>query len=293
MSPWGKKLKYMDYLLIIVGTCLMAVAVISAFDKAGMVTGGFSGVAIIVKEWTESLVPGGIPLWITNMALNIPLFFLGMRIGGFQFVKKALVGELCLSFWLAVLPGCIPDFNLAGNDLLLAAVYGGVIQGVGSGLVFLGQGTTGGTDMMAALIQRKLKHYSIAQIMQFIDGLVVVVGMYVFGVYKALYAIIAVYLVTKVTDGMIEGLKFSKGAYIITEQADQVSHMIINEMDRGVTGLKGVGMYSGQDKLMLFCVVNKKEIVTLKEKVDVIDPDAFVIVCDVREVHGEGFIEKK
>lgn len=293
MSPWGKKLKYMDYLLIIVGTCLMAVAVISAFDKAGMVTGGFSGVAIIVKEWTDSLVPGGIPLWITNMALNIPLFFLGMRLGGFQFVKKALVGELCLSFWLAVLPGCIPDFNLAGNDLLLAAVYGGVIQGVGIGLVFLGQGTTGGTDMMAALIQRKLKHYSIAQIMQFIDGLVVVVGMYVFGVYKALYAIIAVYLVTKVTDGMIEGLKFSKGAYIITEKADQVSHMIINEMDRGVTGLKGVGMYSGQDKLMLFCVVNKKEIVTLKEKVDMIDPDAFVIVCDVREVHGEGFIEKK
>ena len=293
MSPWGKKLKYMDYLLIIIGTCLMAVAVISAFDKAGMVTGGFSGVAIIVKEWTESLVPGGIPLWITNMALNIPLFFLGMRIGGFQFVKKALVGELCLSFWLAVLPGCIPDFNLAGNDLLLAAVYGGVIQGVGIGLVFLGQGTTGGTDMMAALIQRKLKHYSIAQIMQFIDGLVVVVGMYVFGVYKALYAIIAVYLVTKVSDGLIEGLKFSKGAYIITEKADQVSHMIINEMDRGVTGLKGVGMYSGQDKLMLFCVVNKKEIVTLKEKVDMIDPDAFVIVCDVREVHGEGFIEKK
>ena len=293
MSPWGKKLKYMDYLLIIVGTCLMAVAVISAFDKAGMVTGGFSGVAIIVKEWTESLVPGGIPLWITNMALNIPLFFLGMRIGGFQFVKKALVGELCLSFWLAVLPGCIPDFNLAGNDLLLAAVYGGVIQGVGIGLVFLGQGTTGGTDMMAALIQRKLKHYSIAQIMQFIDGLVVVVGMYVFGVYKALYAIIAVYLVTKVTDGMIEGLKFSKGAYIITEKADQVSHMIINEMDRGVTGLKGVGMYSGQDKLMLFCVVNKKEIVTLREKVDAIDSDAFVIVSDVREVHGEGFIEKK
>ena len=293
MSPWGKKLKYMDYLLIIVGTCLMAVAVISAFDKAGMVTGGFSGVAIIVKEWTGSLVPGGIPLWITNMALNVPLFFLGMRIGGFQFVKKALVGELCLSFWLAVLPGCIPDFDLAGNDLLLAAVYGGVIQGVGIGLVFLGQGTTGGTDMMAALIQRKLKHYSIAQIMQFIDGLVVVVGMYVFGVYKALYAIIAVYLVTKVTDGMIEGLKFSKGAYIITEKADQVSHMIINEMDRGVTGLKGIGMYSGQDKLMLFCVVNKKEIVTLKEKVDAIDPDAFVIVCDVREVHGEGFIEKK
>ena len=293
MSPWGKKLKYMDYLLISVGTCLMAVAVISAFDKAGMVTGGFSGVAIIVKEWTESLVPGGIPLWITNMALNIPLFFLGMRIGGFQFVKKALVGELCLSFWLAVLPGCIPDFNLAGNDLLLAAVYGGVIQGVGIGLVFLGQGTTGGTDMMAALIQRKLKHYSIAQIMQFIDGAIVLVGMYVFGVQKALYAIIAVYLVTKVSDSLIEGLKFSKQAYIITSKPDEISREIMDKLDRGVTGVHGKGMYSGQDKLLLYCVVGRKEIVALKELVDHIDPDAFVIVSDVREVHGEGFIERK
>ena len=102
------------------------------------------------------------PLWITNMSLNIPLFLIGMKIGGFQFVKKALVGEVCLSFWLAVLPA----FDLAGNDLLLAAVYGGVIQGIGIGLVFLGRGTTGGTDMMAALLQRKLRHYSIAQIMQ-------------------------------------------------------------------------------------------------------------------------------
>lgn len=132
----------------------------------------------------------------------------------FQFVKKALVGEVCLSFWLAVLPA----FDLAGNDLLLAAVYGGVIQGIGIGLVFLGRGTTGGTDMMAALLQRKLRHYSIAQIMQFIDGAIVLVGMYVFGVQKALYAIIAVFLVTKVSDSMIEGLKFSKQAYIITSK---------------------------------------------------------------------------
>ena len=293
MSIFKKKPQFLDYLLIIAGTCLMAVAVVSAFDKAGMVTGGFSGVAIIVKELTTGLVPGGIPLWITNMALNIPLFLLGMRIGGFQFVKKALIGEACLSFWLAVLPILIPGFDLAGNDLLLAALYGGVIQGIGIGLVFLGQGTTGGTDMMAALIQRKLRHYSIAQIMQFIDGLVVVIGMYMFGIHKALYAIIAVYLVTKVSDSMIEGLKFSKGAYIITDKAEQVSEMIIHEMERGVTGLRGIGMYSGQDKLMLFCVVNKKEIVTLREKVDMIDPDAFVIVSDVREVHGEGFIEKK
>ena len=285
----GKKPVGLDYLMIIVGTGLMSLAINSVFDAAGMVTGGFSGIAIIIKAWTKNLIEGGIPLWVTNCVLNFPLFVIAWKVRGFSFIKRAILGEISLSVWLAIQP----VWNLAGNDLLLSALYGGVIQGVGIGLVFLGGGTTGGTDMMAAIIQKFLKHYSIAQIMQVIDAMVVLVGMYVFGVHKALYAIIAVYLVTKVSDGLIEGLKFSKAAYIITGKPKEISDMIINDLDRGVTGINARGMYSGQDKLMLFCVVNKKEIIMLKEKVDKIDPDAFVIVTDAREVHGEGFIEKK
>ena len=285
----GKKPVWLDYLMIIVGTGLMSLAINSVFDAAGMVTGGFSGIAIIIKAWTKNLIEGGIPLWVTNCVLNLPLFVIAWKLRGFSFIKRAILGEISLSVWLAIQP----VWNLAGNDLLLSALYGGVIQGVGIGLVFLGGGTTGGTDMMAAIIQKFLKHYSIAQIMQVIDAMVVLVGMYVFGVHKALYAIIAVYLVTKVSDGLIEGLKFSKAAYIITGKPKEISDMIINDLDRGVTGINARGMYSGQDKLMLFCVVNKKEIIMLKEKVDKIDPDAFVIVTDAREVHGEGFIEKK
>ena len=285
----GKKPVWVDYLMIIVGPGLMSLAINSVFDAAGMVTGGFSGIAIIIKAWTKNLIEGGIPLWVTNCVLNLPLFVIAWKVRGFSFIKRAILGEISLSVWLAIQP----VWNLAGNDLLLSAVYGGVIQGVGIGLVFLGGGTTGGTDMMAAIIQKFLKHYSIAQIMQVIDAMVVLVGMYVFGVHKALYAIIAVYLVTKVSDGLIEGLKFSKAAYIITGKPKEISDMIINDLDRGVTGINARGMYSGQDKLMLFCVVNKKEIIMLKAKVDKIDPDAFVIVTDAREVHGEGFIEKK
>ena len=285
----GKKPVWLDYLMIIVGTGLMSLAINSVFDAAGMVTGGFSGIAIIIKAWTKNLIEGGIPLWVTNCVLNLPLLVIAWKVRGFSFIKRAILGEISLSVWLAIQP----VWNLAGNDLLLSALYGGVIQGVGIGLVFLGGGTTGGTDMMAAIIQKFLKHYSIAQIMQVIDAMVVLVGMYVFGVHKALYAIIAVYLVTKVSDGLIEGLKFSKAAYIITGKPKEISDMIINDLDRGVTGINARGMYSGQDKLMLFCVVNKKEIIMLKEKVDKIDPDAFVIVTDAREVHGEGFIEKK
>lgn len=287
-SMQGRKPLWLEYLMIIVGTGLMSLAINSVFDASGMVTGGFSGIAIIIKAWTKGLVNGGIPLWVTNCVLNIPLFFIAWRVKGFSFIKKAILGEVSLSVWLAIQP----VFHLAGDDLLLAALYGGVIQGVGIGLVFLGGGTTGGTDMMAAIIQKFLQHYSISQIMQIIDGAVVVVGMYVFGIHKALYAIIAVYLVTKVSDGLIEGLKFSKAVYIITEKPEEIAGMIMEDLDRGATGINVKGMYSGQDKLMLFVVVNKKEIVMLKEKVDEIDPQAFVIVTDAREVHGEGFIEK-
>lgn len=288
MKITGKKPWYMEYLLIIVGTALMATAITSCFDAAGLVTGGFSGIAILVKAGTKSLYGNGIPLWVTNLVLNIPVFLLAAKIKGVAFVKKALLGDLSLTVWLAVLPA----WKLSG-DFLLVVLYGGLLQGVGIGLVFLGGGTTGGTDLLAAIIQNFMRHYSIAQIMQFVDGAVVLVGMYVFGIERALYAIIAVYLVTKVSDGIIEGLKFSKSVYIITEKPDEVSRMVMEDLDRGITGISAKGMYSGQDKLMLFCVVNKKEIVMLKEKVDEIDPSAFVIVTDAREVHGEGFIEKK
>ena len=287
MKITGKKPWYMEYLLIIVGTALMATAITSCFDAAGLVTGGFSGIAILVKAGTKSLYGNGIPLWVTNLVLNIPVFLLAAKIKGVAFVKKALLGDLSLTVWLAVLPA----WKLSG-DFLLVALYGGLLQGVGIGLVFLGGGTTGGTDLLAAIIQNFMRHYSIAQIMQFVDGAVVLVGMYVFGVERALYAIIAVYLVTKVSDGIIEGLKFSKSVYIITEKADEVSRMVMEDLDRGITGISAKGMYSGQDKLMLFCVVGKKELVHLKEMIDEIDPNAFVIVGDAREVHGEGVLEK-
>ena len=287
MKITGKKPWYLEYLLIIIGTGLMATAITSCFDAAGMVTGGFSGIAIIVKAGTKGLYGNGVPLWVTNLVLNVPVFILAAKIKGFSFVKKALMGDISLTVWLAVLPA----WKLS-EDIFLAALYGGILQGVGIGLVFLGGGTTGGTDLLAAIIQKYMKHYSIAQVMQFVDGAVVVAGMYVFGVERALYAIIAVYLVTKVSDGIIAGLKFSKAVYIITDNPDEVSRMVMEDIDRGITGIRAKGMYSGNDKLMLFCVVGKKELVHLKEMIDEIDPKAFVIVGDAREVHGEGFIEK-
>ena len=278
-----------EYLLIAAGTALIAFAVASIYDPSGFVTGGFSGLAIIVKQLTEDMVPGGIPLAVTNLLLNIPVFLIAIRLKGWNYIVKTLFGTVMLSFWLGILP-VIP---LAEGDLLLTALYGGVVMGVGIGLVFLSQATTGGTDLIAAIVQHFWRHYSIADIMQVIDAVIVLAGAYLFGIQMALYAVISIYLVSKVSDGIIEGLKFSKAAFIITQRPDELAQILMDDLSRGVTGLSARGMYSGQEKNMLFCVVSRKEIVRLKELTLALDPDAFVIVSDVREVLGEGFIETK
>lgn len=278
-----------EYLMIAIGTALIAFSVASIYDPSGFVTGGFSGLAIIVKRLTEGFIPGGIPLAVTNLILNIPVFLIAIRLKGWSYIVKTLFGTVMLSFWLGVLP-VIP---IAEGDFLLTALYGGIVMGAGIGLVFLSQATTGGTDLIAAIIQHFWRHYSIADIMQVIDAFIVLAGAYLFGIQMVLYAVISIYLVSKVSDGIIEGLKFSKAAFIITCKPDEVSKILMDDLSRGVTGLSAKGMYSGQKKNMLFCVVSRKEIVRLKELTLSLDPDAFVIVTDVREVLGEGFIESQ
>lgn len=275
--------------MITIGTALIAFSVASIYDPSGFVTGGFSGLAIIVKQLTAELVPGGVPLAVTNLILNIPVFLIAIRLKGWNYIVKTLFGTVMLSFWLGVLP-VIP---IAEGDFLLTALYGGIVMGAGIGLVFLSQATTGGTDLIAAIIQHFWRHYSIADIMQVIDAVIVLAGAYLFGIQMVLYAVISIYLVSKISDGIIEGLKFSKAAFIITSKPDEVSRILMDDLSRGVTGLSAKGMYSGQKKNMLFCVVSRKEIVRLKELTLSLDPDAFVIVTDVREVLGEGFIESQ
>ena len=266
---------WIDAILMVVGTGLMALAIQCIYDPVGLVTGGFTGVAIIAKYVTK----GAVPLWLTNLVLNVPLFLLAALIKGKKFVARTAVATVLLSAWLYV----IPLWDLAEGDY--------VICGVGMGMVLLARATTGGTDMLAALIQHKLRHYTIMQIICVIDGIIVAVGIYSFGVKAALYAIVAIYVTSKVSDTLMEGMKYSKAVFIVSDRYKEISDAIMTQMDRGVTGLDAVGMYSGDEKCMLYCVVSKKEIVVLKEIILKIDNNAFVIVTDAREVVGEGFLE--
>lgn len=276
-----------DYLLIVAGTALMSLAIKGIYDPASMVTGGFSGIAIIVKSLTEGIWQGGVPLWLTNILLNIPLFIVAIHVKGWRYIAKTVFATVCLSVGLYVMP----EINLMPDDIFLAAVFGGVISGAGIGLVLMADSTTGGTDTMAAVIQHYMQHYSIAEIMQVLDAAVVLAGVWIFGLQSALYAILCIYLVSKVSDGILEGLNFSKQVYIISDHYKEIAAVIIEELDRSATALDGMGMYSGKEKKVLFCIVSKKEIVRLKEIVKKIDKKAFVIVSDAIEVFGEGFME--
>lgn len=284
---YNKRSAVVDYLFIIVGTGLLGFAIQCLFDPINLVTGGFTGLSIIVKELTGGIIEGGIPLWFTNLVLNIPVFLIGWKLKGRRFIWRTLCGTLLLSGWLYILP----TIDLTQGDYILAGVFGGCIGGAGMGLVLLARATTGGTDMVATLIQHFLKQYSVVKIMQILDAAIVLVGLYVFGIRAAMYAIVAIFITTKVSDALMEGFKFSKAAFIITDKYELVAKKILEELDRGVTGLYAKGMYTGDDKVVLYCVVSPKEIVEVKEIVARVDSNAFVIVSDAREVLGEGFIE--
>ncbi|CUH91911.1 YitT family protein [Herbinix luporum] len=278
-----------NYMTIVVGSVIMAVAVNLIFEPLGLVTGGLAGLAIVVKELTKFIWEGGLPVWIFTVITNIPLFLVSIKLLGIKAMFSVSLGTITYVLALAVIP--IYDFQF--NDMLLAAVVGGAITGVGLGMVFSVSASTGGTDLLATLIQRFNRHMSVPTILTIVDGTIIILGALVFGIGNALYAIIAVFITAKVSDGLLEGLKFAKMAYIISDEYDKIAQEIMTSLDRGVTGLSSTGMYSNKERKMLFCVVSKKEIVKITEIAKKIDPNSFVIVNDVREVMGEGFIEYK
>lgn len=287
MKIKNKKLFFKKYITILVGAILMAVSINVIYEPMGLVTGGLSGLAIVVKYLTENTISGGIPIWLFTMVCNIPLYLLSAKMKGVKFLFSTIYGTVAFIIALII----IPIYDLKIDDYLLGAILGGVIGGVGIGLVFSAQASTGGTDLLANVIHATKKHISIPQILNYVDGFVILIGAIVFGLGNALYATIAVFITSKISDSILEGLKFAKMAYIISDQYKEIADAIMHQIGRGVTGVSATGMYSSQDKKMLFCVVSKKEIVKIIEIAQKIDTKSFVIISDVREVMGEGFIE--
>jgi uncharacterized membrane-anchored protein YitT (DUF2179 family) len=271
-----------DYIGIIIGVGITALALVWLLIPNKIAAGGVSGLGIIVyHRW-------GIPVALSMLILNTPLFLFSVWVFGPRYGGKTLFGtvliSIMISFWDTVVR--LPPLT---RNPLLAALYGGVIAGVGMGICFRFRGTTGGTDLAAQLLNR-FTGISIGHALFLFDGLVVVLaGLNFRSTELALYAIINIYVTSKFLDSVLEGLDYAKAAFIISDQAEVIGPEIMNELNRGATGLSGRGLYSAKLKEVILVVISRAEEMKLKELVHRIDPAAFVIITDVHEVLGEGF----
>lgn len=280
-KKWYKEV--LSYAGIVLGVMISAVAFNFFLEPNNIAPGGVTGLAIVIRTVT------GIPIYLTNLIINIPLFIIGVVVLGKAFGAKTLFATFGLSFFLKIVP-----YRVATEDLLLASVFGGILLGFGLGLVFKSGGTTGGTDLAGAILNKCFPRVSISSYMMAIDGIVVAIaGIASRKLEISLYSVIALYLVIKVINTMLEGVGYVKAFLIITEKPEELGQAIMRDIQRGVTLFKGKGMYTKEEKDILLCVVNRSQFTKLKELVNAIDTKAFLMVTDMYEVIGEGFEEIK
>ncbi len=289
MEGKGKLGKYgPDLIRIVTGTVCMALAVNFVYEPLGMVTGGMSGLSIVIRRLTGRWTGFQMPVWLSNLLLNIPIFWMAWRIKGGHYMRMTLVANICFTAALFLIP--VP--SAPQKDFVLAAVVGGVLTGAGLGLVFSRGCSTGGTDLLGAVIHHFLPYYPVGQILFVLDCLIIAAGAWVFGIRSAVYAAVAVYLTTRLMDMIVAGGSFAKLAYIISDEYEAIGHAVMSQLGRGVTVLEGTGMYTGRQRKTLMCVVDRKQISSVSHIARKIDKKAFVIISDIREVQGEGFVEK-
>jgi len=268
----------LSYLGIAVGSLITAFGLNYFIVANGLAEGGFTGLSLVIHYLTNWSI-GGILL-----VLNIPLFIISFIMWGKKFVFKSLLGVLALSVAIDLTSG----FSFQTEDLLIAALYGGVLSGVGIGIVLRSGATTGGVDIIARLIYEKIG-ISMGKVYFSFDLAIISMVAYFFGLEKSLYTLVALYVFSVVIDRFIEGGNEAREVTIISKMDQVIINAIINKLERGATILKGSGAYTGKEKNVLYVVISKHELLQLKKIIKEIDPKAFIIVNNVYEVLGEGF----
>ena len=267
-------------ILILVGLIFCALGFNLFLIPNNIAAGGFTGIAQLINSVT------GFPVGTVALVLNVPLFLVSMKSLGLRFGIRSLAATIGFSLLLDNLH--VPVIT---HDLWLSTVYGGLVSGLGFGLILRGSATTGGTDMLASLIHRLIPSIRVSVGMFIIDGLVILASAFVYDTAAAMYALICILISNVVIDFVLEGPNSSHSFFIISDRSDEIASRIMQELDRGVTGLEGMGMYSHQHKRVLLCVVSRMETVTLRRIVFTVDPRAFVISAKAHDTYGEGFKE--
>jgi uncharacterized membrane-anchored protein YitT (DUF2179 family) len=275
-----------DYGLIALGGLLQALAIRLFLVPSNLVNGGISGLAQLVNHYT------GLPIGVMMLMGNIPLLLTGWRyLGGPRFAMRTVIAVVLTSAFTDLLVYVLPNRGLT-TDLVLNTLYGGIISGVGYGLVYMGQGTSGGTDILA----RILRHYrsiSLSASYMITDSAIMFLAGLSFSWTNALYALVMLYVSGIAAEAVMGGSNVLRTAVIITDKPENVAGEILQVLERGVTLIPAKGAYTGAERIVLYCVVTRSEVNLVKALVREIDPDAFMVIGEAHEVFGEGFAPLK
>lgn len=306
----GKRLlaKYpvVDYFFIALGAAIMAVGIGIFLVDAKVVPGGVSGLSMSVHYLSNYTLPVGLMMWL----FNVPLFFWGIKELGKSFAFRTFYGFTLNSFFIDFFRGDIPGFSfvrlqdaatikdLLQNDFLFLILIGATLLGIGLGIIFKFKGTTAGSDIVAAIMQKRLG-LKPGQAIMFIDFFVICLAGLIIEIKDlsperpalslTLYALFLLFISSKLVDVIIDGFDYARMAYIISDKYEEISKAIMSDMSRGATALKARGIYSDTEREVIITVVSLKELKTLTDLIKDIDPSAFVIIGNVHEVLGEGF----
>lgn len=282
-----------DYAFIVLGAFILAAGFVYFISPHKIVPGGVYGIAIVVHYLTEgvfSFWPDGIPIGLFGLVLNIPLTYAGIKILGPKFGIKTIVGFVLTSVFMDGITYLRPDGAMPlVDDVLLSCLFGGVLLGFGLGLIFKSRATSGGSDIIAMIIA-KYSNIQLGQLLIYVDSAIVLLGLLAFQDWKIpLYSWLTIYVTGKAIDLTLEGGNYHKALFIISKEHEKIKQKVLFDLERGGTFFEGRGMYTNEEKQIIYTVVSRREVAILEQYIHSIDPDAFITVMDTREILGEGF----
>ena len=263
---------------IFIGSFIHAYGINALLIPHNLLTGGLTGIAMIMEYFLK------LPISITVVLLNIPLFIAGYKMISKRFVYLSIVGILSLSFFLSL----TKNWTLSIESPMVAAIYGGLLLGVGSGIIIKNRGSLGGTDIIAVIINKYFS-VSIGVVTNLFNFLILAMAIFMFDIELAMYTMIAIFVSSKAIDALQEGFNHKKTIIIISDRSQEIAKELMEKVGRGVTFLEGEGAYTNTRKKLIYIVVRIMELSRVKDIVRAIDENAFLSIIDTKEVEGKGF----
>lgn len=281
------KIHVLDFLMIALGCAFCGYGLVNVNIANNLAEGGVTGVTLIIRYWLH------IDPAYTTVLINVPLILIGYRYLGKKSLLYTVYGTLSLSFFIWLWQRVSLPVNLnVQHDMFLAGILAGFFGGLGSGLVYRFGGTTGGTDVVARILEKQ-KGISMGKTLLSLDVLVLTLSLSYLNLRQMMYTLLASYVFSKIVDFIQEGSYSARGLIIISPKSDAIANELMRQLDRGVSFIKAEGGYSGQDKKAIYSVISSTELTIAKRIIETIDSSAFISIIDVNEVLGEGFTYEK